>query len=157
MPTATTGQTLYSLVFGGEALIPVELEVYSPRVEHASNFEPQNLLEWRQQNDDGRRLELDLLEGRRELAALQQAEHKRRVMTYYNKHVRRRPLEDGDLVLKLRTTAGRDMAPGKLDSNWEGPFITCNVLESNTYKLARQDGTLLTRTWNGNDLKKFYS
>ncbi|PKA62333.1 hypothetical protein AXF42_Ash016125 [Apostasia shenzhenica] len=78
-------------------------------------------------------------------------------MTNYNKHIRRRSLEEGDLVLKLRTTARRDMPPGKLNSNWEGPFIICNALGPNTYKLARQDGTLLPRTWNDNDLRKFYS
>ncbi|PKA57760.1 hypothetical protein AXF42_Ash015137 [Apostasia shenzhenica] len=78
-------------------------------------------------------------------------------MTNYNKHIRRRSLEEGDLVLKLRTTAGRDMPPGELDSNWEGPFIVRNALGSNTYKLARQDRTLLLRIWNGNDLRKFYS
>ncbi|PKA55499.1 hypothetical protein AXF42_Ash006701 [Apostasia shenzhenica] len=122
-PTAATGQTPYSLVFGGEALVPIELEIYSPRVEEASNFELQQLFEWRQQNDNSRRLELDLLEETRELEALRQAEHKRRIMTNYNKHIRRRSLEEGDLVLKLRTTAGKDMPPGKLDSNWEGPFI----------------------------------
>ncbi|PKA59351.1 hypothetical protein AXF42_Ash001445 [Apostasia shenzhenica] len=77
-------------------------------------------------------------------------------MTNY-KHVRRRPLEEGDLVLKLRTMAGRDMPPRKLDSNWEGLFIIRNVLGPNTYKLARQAETLISRTWNGNDLKKFYS
>ncbi|PKA59306.1 hypothetical protein AXF42_Ash001400 [Apostasia shenzhenica] len=166
-PTAATCQTPYFLVFGGEALIPVELEIYSPRVEDASNFELQQLPEWRQQNDSNRRLELDLLEETRELATLRQAEHKRRIMTNYNKHIgrimtnynkhiRRRLLEEGDLVLKLRTTAGRDLPPGKLDSNWEGPFIIRNALGPNTYELARQDGTLLPRTWNDNDLRKFY-
>ncbi|PKA54446.1 hypothetical protein AXF42_Ash000279 [Apostasia shenzhenica] len=139
--TTATGQTPYSLVFDGKALIPVELEIYSPQVENASNFEPQ-LPEWHHENDNSRRLELDLLKERRELVALRQAEHRRRVMRNYNKHVRRRPLEEGNLVLKLRTTAGRDiMPPGKLDSNWEGPFIIRNVLRPSTNKLVRQDGT----------------
>ncbi|PKA46652.1 hypothetical protein AXF42_Ash021268 [Apostasia shenzhenica] len=78
-------------------------------------------------------------------------------MTNNNKHIRWRSLEVGDLILKLRTTTGRDMPPRKLDSNWEGPFIIRNALGPNTYKLARQDGTLLSRTWNDNDLRKFYS
>ncbi|PKA67295.1 hypothetical protein AXF42_Ash004788 [Apostasia shenzhenica] len=37
-PTVATGQTPYSLVCGGEALVLVELEVYSPRVEHATSL-----------------------------------------------------------------------------------------------------------------------
>ncbi|PKA46825.1 hypothetical protein AXF42_Ash015719 [Apostasia shenzhenica] len=49
------------------------------------------------------------------------------------------------------------MVSGKLDSNWEGPFIIRNVLDPNTYKLARHDGNLLPRTWSGNDIRRFYS
>ncbi|PKA56154.1 hypothetical protein AXF42_Ash015639 [Apostasia shenzhenica] len=65
-PTAATGQTPFSLVFGGEALIPVELEVYSPRVENASTFDPPALSDWQNQNESTRRFELDLLEENRD-------------------------------------------------------------------------------------------
>ncbi|PKA48212.1 hypothetical protein AXF42_Ash021597 [Apostasia shenzhenica] len=68
-----------------------------------------------------------------------------------------RPFRQGDLVLKLKNTADRDMTSDKLSSNWEGPFIIRNVLDPNTYKLSRHDGTLLPRTWSGNDIRKFYS
>ncbi|PKA47742.1 hypothetical protein AXF42_Ash014519 [Apostasia shenzhenica] len=81
------GQTPYSLDFDKKALIPIELEVYSPYVERASSFEPQALLEWQQQNDDSRRLELDLLEENKDLVTLKQVEHKQRITKYYNKHV----------------------------------------------------------------------
>ncbi|PKA46053.1 hypothetical protein AXF42_Ash020867 [Apostasia shenzhenica] len=145
-PTAATGQTPFSLVFGGEALIPVELDIYSPRVENASTFDPPALLDWQKQNESARRFELDLLEEDRELTAFRQAEHKRRIEKYYNKHIHRRPFRQGDLVLKLKNSAGRDMTSGKLSSNWEGPFIIRNVLGPNTYKLSRHDGTLLPKT-----------
>ncbi|PKA54685.1 hypothetical protein AXF42_Ash000520 [Apostasia shenzhenica] len=49
------------------------------------------------------------------------------------------------------------MGSGKLDSNWEGPFIIRNLLGPNTYKLARHDGTLLPKTLSGNDIRRFYS
>ncbi|PKA52495.1 hypothetical protein AXF42_Ash019121 [Apostasia shenzhenica] len=156
-PTAATGQMPFSLVFGGEALIPVELEVYSPRVENASTFDPPALLDWQKQNENARRFELDLLEEDRELTAFRQAEHKRRIENYYNKYVHRRPFQQGDLVLKLKNNAGRDMTSGKLSSNWEGPFVIHKILGPNTYKLSRHDGTLLPRTWSGNDIRKFYS
>ncbi|PKA60882.1 hypothetical protein AXF42_Ash006517 [Apostasia shenzhenica] len=155
--TAAMGQTHFSLVFGGEALIPLELEVYSPRVENASTFDPPALLNWQKQNESARRFELDLLEEDRELAAFRQAEHKRRIEKYYNKHVHGRPFQQGDMVLKLKNNVGRDMTPGKLSSNWEGPFVIHKVLGPNTYKLSRHDGTLLPRTWSGNDIRKFYS
>ncbi|PKA46660.1 hypothetical protein AXF42_Ash021592 [Apostasia shenzhenica] len=96
------GQTPFSLIFGGEALIPVELDVYSPRVENASTFDPPALLDWQKQNESARRFKLDLLEEDRELAAFRQTEHKRRIEKYYNKHVHRRPFQQGDLVLKLK-------------------------------------------------------
>ncbi|PKA64608.1 hypothetical protein AXF42_Ash007354 [Apostasia shenzhenica] len=155
--TIATGQTPFSLIFGGEPLIPVELDVYSPRVENASTFDPPALLDWQKQNESARRFELDLLEEDRELASFRQAEHKRRIEKYYNKHVHRRPFQQGNLVLKLKNIVGRDMTSGKLSSKWEGPFVIRKVVGPNTYKLSRLDGTLLPRTWSGNDIRKFYS
>ncbi|PKA61078.1 hypothetical protein AXF42_Ash005974 [Apostasia shenzhenica] len=48
-----------------DAVIPVELEHYSPRVEAAANFDPKDLQTWMNENDDSRRIDHDLLEQKR--------------------------------------------------------------------------------------------
>ncbi|PKA53795.1 hypothetical protein AXF42_Ash011274 [Apostasia shenzhenica] len=48
-----------------DAIIPVELEHFSPRIETAANFDPEDLQTWMNENDDSRRVDLDLLEQKR--------------------------------------------------------------------------------------------
>ncbi|PKA57865.1 hypothetical protein AXF42_Ash012404 [Apostasia shenzhenica] len=62
-----------------DAVIPIELEHFSPRIEAAANFDPEDLQTWMNENDDSRRVGLDLLEQKRQLDALKRLEHKRRV------------------------------------------------------------------------------
>ncbi|PKA66179.1 hypothetical protein AXF42_Ash006876 [Apostasia shenzhenica] len=65
-----------------DAVIPVELEHLSPRIEAVASFEPEALQTWMEENDSSRRVDLDLLEQKRELATLKCLEHKRRVERY---------------------------------------------------------------------------
>ena len=41
---------------------------------------------------------------------------------YYNKRVKLRQLDIGDLVLREVTPATKDPAQGKLGPTWEGPY-----------------------------------
>ncbi|PKA64789.1 hypothetical protein AXF42_Ash016820 [Apostasia shenzhenica] len=79
VPSEVTQESPFSLSFGMDAVIPVELEHLSPRVETAANFEPEALQTWVDENNDSRRIDLDLLEQKRELATLKHLEHKRRI------------------------------------------------------------------------------
>lgn len=45
----------------------------------------------------------------------------------------------------------------KLMPNWEGPFHVFKYLGSGNYKLEKLDGTLIAKSLNANNLKKFYS
>ncbi|PKA45702.1 hypothetical protein AXF42_Ash011043 [Apostasia shenzhenica] len=139
-----------------DAVIPVELEHSSPRVETAANFNLEDLQTWMGENDDSRRVDLDLLEQRRESAALKRLEHKRRVERYFNCKVNPRTFVQGDLVLKRRLLAGSNLGVPKLEPNWEGPYIVREVAGSNAYYLMTSEGIQLPRTWSGDDLKKFY-
>ncbi|PKA46057.1 hypothetical protein AXF42_Ash020871 [Apostasia shenzhenica] len=65
-----TQESPFSLSFGMDAVIPVDLEHSSPRIETAANFNLGDLQTWMSENDDSRRADLDLLEQRRESAAL---------------------------------------------------------------------------------------
>ncbi|PKA59347.1 hypothetical protein AXF42_Ash001441 [Apostasia shenzhenica] len=98
-PSEVTQESPFSLSFGMDVVIPVELEHLSPRIEAAASFEPEALQTWVDENNDSRRVDLDLLEKRRELAAIKRLEHKRRIERYYNRRVNPKVFGKGDLVL----------------------------------------------------------
>ncbi|GFS42455.1 hypothetical protein Acr_00g0079950 [Actinidia rufa] len=84
-----TGETLYSMVFGTESVIPVEIGMPSFRT---SNFNKEN-------NEIELRLNLNLLDEKREKANLCQATYKCHVARYYYQRVKHRSFLPGDLVL----------------------------------------------------------
>ena len=72
---------------------------------------------------------------------------------YQAQRVRRRDLNEGDLVLRLRQdNRGRH----KLSPPWEGPYIIAEVLKPGTNKLANENGEVLTNAWNIQQLRRFY-
>ncbi|XP_057459267.1 uncharacterized protein LOC130749928 [Actinidia eriantha] len=87
---APTGETPYSMVFGTESVIPVEIRMPSFRT---STFSKENI-------ETELRLNLDLLDEKREKAKLHQATYKCRVAKYYNQRAKHRSFLSGDLVLR---------------------------------------------------------
>ena len=71
----------------------------------------------------------------------------------YTQRVRRRDLNKGDLVLRLRQD---NRSRHKLSPPWEGPYIIVEVLKPGTYKLANENGEVFTNTWNIQQLRHFY-
>ena len=72
---------------------------------------------------------------------------------HYQKKVRQRTLEVGDLVLKKDRRTHLDH---KLSSPWEGPFIVVDIAAPGAYVLAEVNGAILKSTWNIDQLRKFY-
>ncbi|PKA52965.1 hypothetical protein AXF42_Ash001946 [Apostasia shenzhenica] len=142
-PSEVTQESPFSLSFGMDAIIPVELEHLSPKIEAAANFKPEALQTWMNENDDSRRIDLDLLEQKRKLAALNRLEHKHRMERYFNRRVNPRTFIQGDLVLKRRLLAGSNLGVPKLEPNWEGPYIVCEVAGPNAYYLTTSEGIQL--------------
>ncbi|XP_070024818.1 uncharacterized protein [Nicotiana sylvestris] len=86
----STGETPFSLVHGAEALIPVEIRELSTRFTRATE----------ESNDDEMRVNLDLLEGRREVALTRMVAQKQVIERYYNRKARLRFFKIGDFMLK---------------------------------------------------------
>ena len=107
-----TGETPFKLTYGTEAVIPVEVGVTSTRRAAFSEEE----------NDDKLRLNLDCLDEVREKASSRMTKYQRKMAEYYNKRVKLRQLDIGDLVLRKVTTATKDPVQGKLEPTWEGPY-----------------------------------
>ena len=57
---------------------------------------------------------------------------------------------------KLEATRSEE-GRGKLAPNWEDPVRVAEVLGNGAYKLETLDGDLIPRTWNANNLRKFFS
>ena len=139
-------ETPFALAFGTEAVAPVEVGIKSPRVELASE----------QHNDEALRLNLELLDEKREQVQQRTEEYQRKIARYYNQRVKPRSYAPGDLVLKKLLLARRNPTHGKLGPNWEGPYIITQVVRPGNYELQTEEGKILQHTWNADHLKRFY-
>ncbi|KAK3002810.1 hypothetical protein RJ639_019376 [Escallonia herrerae] len=143
----STGETSFSLSFGTDALIPVEIGLPSLRVVTDDPV----------QNEEDLRANLDLLDERREQAAVRLAAYKHRVSKFYDQRVRHRAFRVGDLVLcRIEASAPRE-AVGKLAPNWEGPYRVVKLAGPGAYHLEHTDGKAIPRTWNAANLRRYYA
>nr|XP_043619817.1 uncharacterized protein LOC122591624 [Erigeron canadensis] len=92
-PKRGTNETPFSLVYGSETVLPTELQVSTCRV---SNLGTEN-------NDENLRINLDILDERREIAVIRATSYRQKVESYYNKRVRKSTFKPGDYVLRLNS------------------------------------------------------
>jgi hypothetical protein len=82
---------------------------------------------------------------------------KARVAGAYNKMVRPKSFQVGELVgkmiLPLKT---KDIKFGKWSPIWEGPYKIAKAIVGNSYMMESLQGTWLLRALNGRYLKKYY-
>ena len=45
---------------------------------------------------------------------------------------------------------------GKLQLKWEGPFLVVSLSRPESYKLKDMDGNDIPRSWNADELRKYY-
>ena len=130
---SATRETPFALAFGTEAVAPVKVGIKSPRIELAAV----------EHNDEGLRLNLDLLDEKREQVLRRTKDYQRKTARYYNRKVKPRSYMSGDLVLKKLLPARKNPAHGKLSPNWEGPYIIYRVVRPGTYELQIEEGKIL--------------
>ncbi|GJS82239.1 reverse transcriptase domain-containing protein [Tanacetum coccineum] len=145
MIKSSHGDTPFSLTYGTEAVIPAEIGMPTYRTAVVDAVH----------NDEELRLNLDLLEERRERAAIREAKAKLKMTKYYNARVRGVTFRPGDFVYRSND-ASHAVDGGKLGPKWEGPYEITEALRDGAYKLRSMDGTALPRTWNIANLKKCY-
>ena len=140
------GVTPYSLVYGMEAVLLVEIEMRSLRVtleQHISETE------WVQSRFD----QLSLLDERR----LRETDH---VQAYqrkiaFKKRVKPRPLQRGDLVLRILRGLAEDPRE-KFRPTWSGPYIIRELTPEGAAWLTNLDGNQFAKPTNVDQLKKYY-
>ncbi|GJS37125.1 reverse transcriptase domain-containing protein [Tanacetum coccineum] len=101
----SNGETLFSLTYGSEAVIPAEIGILTY----------QTLMIREGYNEEEMRLNLDLLQERREAVAVREAKYKTKIVQYYNKK-------------------------GKLGPKWEGAYRVVEAYENGSYKLQILEG-----------------
>ena len=143
---SATWETPFALAFGTEAVAPVEVGIKSPRIELASE----------EHNDEALRLNLDLLDEKREQVLRCIEDYQRKTTRYYNQKVKPRSYMPGDLDLKKLLPARKNSTHGKLGPNLEGPYIISQVVRPCNYELQTEEGKILQHTWNVEHLKRFY-
>ena len=126
-PSRATKYTPFFLVYGSEVVLPTDLEYGSPRLKAYNE----------QSNKETRENAVDQLEEARDMALLNSARYQQKLRRYHDKHMRKRDLNVGDLVLRRRqSNQGRH----KLTPPWEGPYVVAEVLKPGTYKLEDKKG-----------------
>ncbi|XP_070021343.1 uncharacterized protein [Nicotiana sylvestris] len=107
-------------------------------------------------NDEEMRINLDLLEGKREAALIRMTAQKQVIERYYNRKSRLRFFKIGDFVLKKVFQSTKASNAGKLSPTWEGPYRIHDIAGKGAYELETMDGKILPSHWNVVYLKRYY-
>ncbi|KAK1649613.1 hypothetical protein QYE76_067418 [Lolium multiflorum] len=84
-------------------------------------------------------------------------ENKAKVARAYNKKVKPKEFQVGDLVWEAVLPLGtKDKMYGKWSPNWHGPYKVDQVLKGNAYMLEQLDGVKFPVAVNGQHLKKYF-
>jgi hypothetical protein len=143
-----TGFTPFQLVYGIEAVLPIECEI--PSLKLKVELLPHTFVE------EERFLYLTKLDETRRDATLINEAHQKWIKNQYDKSVHPRTFAEGDLVL-VYDQAHDKLGTGKLEPLWHGPYIVKCVLHRGAYELVDYDGISLGEPRNGLYLKKYYA
>jgi len=142
------GTTPYSLVYGMEAVMPLEVEIPSLRVLMDSELEE---AEWAKVRYE----QLNLTSEKRIAAICHHELYLKRMAKAYDKKVRPCLFQEGDLMLKkLLSQPGEDH--NKWAPNYEGPYIVKKAFSRGALKVSRIDGEDLTKPVNFDSVKRYY-
>ena len=143
---SSTEESPFRLAFGCEAVLPIELELPNLRVQSFDEMV----------NQVGLKARLDALEETRDLVQKRVAAYQQRAVRYYNKRVKRKAFLPGNLVSRKLEATGSKEGRGKLAPNWEDPIRISEDIGNGAYRLETLEVDPIPRTWNANNLRKFY-
>src|SRR4051812_21506073 len=112
----------------------------------------------KEEKDKQRLAQLEQLSEKR-LKAQQQIElYQAWIARAYNKGIKLRTFEKGELVLSVRRQMEvANKHKGKFQPKWEGPFIIETVYSNGAYRLMTMKGNVVMMPINGKYLKKYYA
>eukprot|EP00253_Pinus_taeda_P004995 PITA_04995 len=143
-----TGFTPFQLVYGLEAVLPIQCEISSLKL--IVDLLPET------SKEKACFLELIQLDETRCDAALADEDHKKRVKAQFDKNVKPHVFSEGDLVLLYDQDSDK-LGASKFEPLWMGPYIVKRVLAKGAYELVDYDGIPLSQPRNGLYLKRYYA
>nr|GEU66810.1 reverse transcriptase domain-containing protein [Tanacetum cinerariifolium] len=132
MIKSSNGDTPFSLTYGMEVVFPAKIGMPTLQTTEIDMV----------QDDEARKLDLDVLEEKREQVAIREARSKAKMEKYYNSKVRNTSFKPRDLVYR-NNDASHAKNSGKLGPKWEGPYEVMKALGKGAYKLSDRIGKLL--------------
>jgi len=137
-------ETPFSLVYGTDAMIPIEIMENTGRVRLFNE----------EISEVGLRANLDVIDEVRDLAQISNEAMKRRLERSYKTKVVPQKFQEQDLVLRKAQLIQMD---SKLAPKWTGPYRVKQVLREGAYKLETLEGKEIPRTWNAANLRFYFS
>jgi hypothetical protein len=98
-------------------------------------------------------VEKDAIEGIRLQAVENINKYQAETIKWCDRKVRLKNIEPGHLV--LRRVANPETI-GKLQLKWEGPFLVVSSSRPGSYRLKDMDSKDIPRSWNGDELRRYY-
>ena len=145
----STGSTPYQLVYGMEAVLPIEVEIPSLRVIMEAKLEE---AKWAKARYD----QLNLIDEKR----LETIHHSRlyqcRLIRAFNIKVKPWEFREGELVTKKISIRQGDPR-GKWTPNYEGPYVVKRAFSGGALILTNMDGDELPYPVNSDSVNKYYA
>ena len=126
------GATPYSLVYGTEAVIHAKIEIPSLWIIVEAEIDDDEWIKTRLE-------QLSLIDEKRMTSVCHGQLYQKRMARAYNKKVRPRHFEEGQLVLR-RILPYHAETKGNFSPNWKGPFVVKRVLPNGALYLADIEG-----------------
>ena len=144
----SVGATPYSLVYGTEAVIPAEIEIPSLRIVVEAEINDDEWIKTRLEK-------FSLIDEKRLTSVCHGQLYQKRMAWAYNKKVRPRHFEEGQLVLRGILPHHAE-TKGKFSPNWRGPFVVKRVLPNGALYLADIEGKVTETIINADAVKRYY-
>ena len=140
-----TGISPLEHTYGMEGIVPTKIGMLMLRIDIPEQSNTKYVIK-----------DLDMADELGEAAAVPIASYHRRLAKLYNRRMKPRMFQPGNLVLRKFFENTVDPSTGKFQPNWDGPYIVTRTDEFRSYALDKLNGTLVPRMWNVMHLKKYY-
>ncbi|KAL1326449.1 hypothetical protein AAHE18_13G229600 [Arachis hypogaea] len=150
MITGSTGTSPYKLVYGHDAVLPLEINLNTLRILKQNDLPVDDY--WNAMFD-----ELNELDSERILALENIVRQKESIARSYNRRIKEKSFDIGELVFKvILPMEKKSKFLGKRSHAWEGPFQIIGTYSGNAYQIKDIESEKVINPINGKYLKQYY-